>query len=138
MRIGVLIAVIAAVVGCGSSAAGTAAPSTDLRISYFPQGRDEAGKKVWTLRCDPTAGTLPRRAAACQKLDAMTNPFARLRRNVMCTDVYGGPAQAVISGTYEGRPVWVLLSQRNGCEISRWKKLSFLIGGIAPGSGSSS
>jgi Subtilisin inhibitor-like len=139
MRIGILIAVIAAVVGCGSSAAGTAAPpSTDLRISYFPQGRDEAGKKAWTLHCDPTAGTLPRRAAACQKLDAMTNPFARPRRNVTCTDVYGGPGQAVITGTYESRPVWVLLSQRNGCEISRWKKLAFLVGGIAPGGSSSS
>lgn len=136
MRIGVLIAVIVAVVGCGSSAAGTT-PPTDLRITYYPQGRDDPGKKTWTLRCDPTAGTLPRRAAACQKLDTMTNPFARLRRDVMCTDIYGGPDQAVITGKYEGRPVWVLLSQRNGCEIARWKKLSFLIGGIAPGSGSS-
>lgn len=137
MRIGVLIAVIVAVVGCGASAASTAAPSADLRISYYPEGRDAAGKKTWTLRCDPTAGTLPRRAAACQKLDAMTNPFARPRRGVVCTDVYGGPGQAVITGTYEGRPVWVLLSQRNGCEISRWRKLSFLVGGIAPGSDSS-
>ena len=137
MRIGVLIAVIVALVGCGSSAAGTAASSADLRITYYPQGRDGPGKRTWTLGCDPAAGTLPRRAAACQKLDAMTNPFARLRRAVMCTDIYGGPDEAVITGTFEGRPVWVRLSQRNGCEIARWKKLSFLIGGIAPGSGSS-
>jgi Subtilisin inhibitor-like len=137
MRIGVLIAVIAAVVGCGASSAGTsAAPSTDLRISYFEQGRTEGDPTVWTLRCDPTAGTLPRRAAACQKLDQMQSPFLPLRKDLQCTQIYGGPEQAVITGTHDGRRVWVLLAQRNGCEIARWRKLAFLVGGVSPGGGS--
>jgi hypothetical protein len=136
MRIGVLIAVIAAVVGCGASSAGTT-PSTDLRISFYSQGRAEADPVQWTLRCDPSGGTLPKRAAACQKLDTMKNPFLPMRKDLQCTQVYGGPEQAVITGKYEGRPVWVLLARRNGCEIARWRKLAFLVGGIGPGSGSS-
>ncbi len=72
----------------------------------------------WTLRCDPSGGTLPKRAAACQKLDTMKNPFLPMRKDLECTQVYGGPEQAVITGRYEGRPVWVLLARRNGCEIA--------------------
>jgi hypothetical protein len=137
MRIGVLIAVIAAVVGCGASSAGTVAASTELRISYFGDGRAEGDPTTWTLRCKPAAGTLPRRAAACRKLDQMQNPFQPLRKDLQCTQIYGGPEQAVITGTHEGRRVWVLLAQRNGCEIARWRKLAFLVGGITAGGSSS-
>jgi hypothetical protein len=129
MRIAVLVAVIVAVVGCGASSAGTATPSTDLRVSFFPDGRSEGARTLWTLRCEPTGGTLPRRAAACQKLDAMKNPFAPLPKDLQCTDLYGGPEQAVITGSHNGRRVWVVLGQRNGCEIARWKKLAFLMAG---------
>ncbi|HEY7792597.1 MAG TPA: SSI family serine proteinase inhibitor [Gaiellaceae bacterium] len=141
MRIGVLIAVIAAVVGCGASSAGTgAAPTTELRISFFEDGQVAAtgADRSWTLRCAPAGGTLPRRVAACQKLDQMRNPFAPLRKDLQCTQIYGGPERAVITGTYEGRRVWVLLAQRNGCEIARWRKLAFLVGGIAPGASDNS
>jgi subtilisin inhibitor-like len=140
MRIGVLIAVIAAVVGCGASSAGTGAtPPTDLRISFFEDGQVAAAgaDKTWTLRCDPAGGTLPRRIAACQKLDQMRNPFAPLRKDLQCTQIYGGPERAVITGTYEGKRVWTLLAQRNGCEIARWRKLAFLVGGIGPASANS-
>ena len=137
MRIGLLIAVIAAVVGCGASSAGTVAASTDLRISYYAQGRAEGDPTSWTLRCQPMGGTLPRRAAACQKLAQMENPFRPPRKDLQCTQIYGRPEQAVIMGTHQGRRVWVALAQRNGCEIARWRKLAFLVGGIGPGSGSS-
>ncbi len=133
MRIAVLIAVVAAVVGCGAGSAGTVASSTDLRISYFPEGRSEGDRTLWTLRCNPVGGTLPRRSAACQKLAPLKNPFAPLRKDLQCTQIYGGPEQAVITGTHDGRKVWVLLAQRNGCEIARWNKLAFLVGGVRAG-----
>jgi hypothetical protein len=132
MRIAVFVAVIVAIVGCGASSAGTSTPSTDLRVSFFPEGRSaEATRTLWTLRCEPTGGTLPKRAAACQKLDAMKNPFAPLPKDLQCTDIFGGPEQALIAGTHNGRRVWVVLGQRNGCEIARWKKLAFLMAGGA-------
>lgn len=130
MRVAVLLAVIVAVVGCGASSAGTSTSATDLQISYFPEGRSAGTPTRWTLRCRPTGGTLPRRTLACQKLEGMTNPFAPLRRDLACTDIYGGPAQAVITGTHKGRRVWIVLGLRNGCEIARWKKLAFLTAGM--------
>lgn len=140
MRIPILIAAIVAVVGCGAGSAGTSTPSTDLRITYFDEGRTEtarADRTLWTLRCGPVGGTLPRRAVACDKLESMKNPFAPLPKDLQCTQIYGGPEQAVITGTHEGKRIWVLLAQRNGCEIARWRKLAFLVGGISPGAGGS-
>ena len=127
MRIAVFFAVFAAVVGCGASSAGTSQSSTELRISFFPEGRSEGDRTLWTLRCAPTGGTLPKRGAACQKLDRMKNPFAPLPKDLQCTEVYGGPEQTLITGTHNGRKVWVMLGLRNGCEIARWRKLAFLM-----------
>jgi len=128
----VLIAVVIAAVGCGASQ-GTAGstPETELTISYWPQGRGSEAPERWTLRCDPAGGTMPRAAAVCRQLNAMTKPFVRRAKNLVCTDQYGGPQQAVIAGTLRGDRVWVLIGMRNGCEISRAKRLAFLVPGFS-------
>jgi subtilisin inhibitor-like len=131
MRIAVVVAVIVAVVGCAAGVAGTAADSADLRITIWPQGRDNGGAKLWTLRCSPVAGTLPRRAVACQRLAAMQNPFAPTPRRAICTDIYGGPQQAQIVGMFRGKRIWAAFAARNGCEISRAKRLAFLLPGFS-------
>ena len=51
----------------------------------------------------------------------------------MCTQQYGGPEQALISGTYRGEPVSYKLARTDGCEIDRYEQLSFL---LPPGSSS--
>jgi hypothetical protein len=128
----VLIAVVVAAVGCGASQ-GTAGstPDTELTISFWPDGRGTVPPERWTLRCDPAGGTMPRAAAVCRQLYAMTKPFARRAKNLVCTDQYGGPQQAVIAGTLRGDRVWVLIGMRNGCEISRAKRLAFLVPGFS-------
>ena len=128
----VLIAVVVAAVGCGASQ-GTAGstPDTELTISFWPDGRGSDPPERWTLRCDPAGGTMPRAAAVCRQLYAMTRPFARRAKNLVCTDQYGGPQQAVIAGTLRGDRVWVLIGMRNGCEISRAKRLAFLVPGFS-------
>lgn len=135
MRIAILVAAIAAVVGCGASAAQTSAASTELRVSFFPEGRSNGDPTLWTLRCAPVGGTLPKPAAACRRLATMRSPFAPLRKDVQCTQIYGGPEQALIVGTYNGKRVWVLLALRNGCEIARAKKLGFLVPGFGTSAG---
>lgn len=132
MRMTVLIAVVIAAVGCGASQ-GTAGstPETELTISFWPQGRGTEAPERWTLRCDPAGGTMPRAAAVCRQLYAMTKPFVRRAKNLVCTDQYGGPQQAVIAGTLRGDRVWVLIGMRNGCEISRAKRLAFLVPGFS-------
>ena len=139
MRVAVAIAALVAAVGCGAGSSATTATSsrTSLTITVWPEGRAEGNSNRLTLRCAPAGGTLPRAAEACRKLAAMPNPFAPPRKDLVCTEQYGGPQQAVVSGTYQARRVWIALGARNGCEISRWKRLAFLVPG-GPGTSNSS
>jgi hypothetical protein len=132
MRTALLIAVLVAAVGCGASqGASGSTPETELTISFWPEGRSAKAPEKWTLRCNPAGGTVPRPAAVCRQLYALTNPFAPRRKNLVCTDQYGGPQQAVIAGTYKGSRIWVLIGMRNGCDISRAKRLAFLVPGFS-------
>lgn len=134
MRWAVLAAVCAAAAafGCGSASSApsesTAAPAaTSLSISFWPEGRDENVVRRWTLRCGPVGGTHTRRAAACTRLAGIERPFATSRQPEICTQEYGGPEQAVVTGTHRGQKVWIQLSLSDGCKISRFKTLEFLI-----------
>lgn len=105
-----------------------AAPATDLRVTVWPAGR--AGRSVaWTLRCGPPGGTLPGVADACRRLGALRAPFAPVPKDAMCTQQYGGPAVARVTGRFRGRPVAADLNRRNGCEIARWNAVRFLLRG---------
>ena len=132
MRIAIAIAALIAVVGCSAGSAaqsGSPAP-TDLRITVWPGGRAEGDAKTYTLRCGPAAGTLPKVATACSKLVPLPRPFGPVSRDAVCTEQYGGPQQALITGTYHGRSVWAMFSATNGCQISRAKRISFLLPGF--------
>ena len=132
MRIAIVIAALIAVVGCGAgSAARTASPApADLKITVWPDGRAEGDAKTYTLRCAPAAGTLPKVATACSKLVPLPRPFGPVSRDVVCTEQYGGPQQALITGRYNGRSVWAMFSATNGCQISRAKRIAFLLPGF--------
>jgi hypothetical protein len=99
--------------------------SASLHVTVWPHGRDGAAR-TWTLRCAPAGGTLPRPARACAKLSLLTRPFAPVPRNVACTQIYGGPAVAVVTGSFEERRVRAVFNRTNGCEIARWNRLRFL------------
>ena len=134
MRGAVLIATMAVLVGgaAGSStASATEAPSTQLKIAYWSEGIGEGPAKTWTLRCNPPGGTLGRAGRACLKLATLRNPFARPSPDLMCTQQYGGPDQAQITGTFRGRRVWVALSLTDGCQIARFHTFGFLIPGFS-------
>jgi hypothetical protein len=104
------------------------APASDeLRITYWAQGRERGVPLRWTLRCDPAGGTLPRPAAACTQLDRMRAPFRPIPRDSVCTEIYGGRQEAIVAGTWAGRRIWVRLARANGCEISRFDRLRFLL-----------
>ena len=121
--------------GCGSAASAPRAgpTTTSLTISFWVEGRAASTPQKWTLRCDPAGGSLTRAAEACRRLKGMRQPFARPRAGLACTQVYGGPQQAVITGTYLGQRVLAFLALNNGCQISRFKKLGFLVPGFSPG-----
>ncbi|MCU1517257.1 MAG: serine protease inhibitor [Pseudarthrobacter sp.] len=51
----------------------------------------------------------------------------------LCTQQYGGPQVAVVTGSIDGRPVNVTFRRTDGCEIARWRAMAPLLGGT-PGS----
>ncbi len=64
----------------------------------------------WTLTCDPPGGTHPDPEGACRAIAAARHPFEPVPADMHCTQVYGGPETAVISGTWQGRPIEASLS----------------------------
>jgi hypothetical protein len=125
--------------GCGGTPTEPAGPTprstsvtetTELTIVID----DGAGKKTtWTLTCDPAGGTHPDPNAACRALDAnAAKALPPVRRDVACTQIYGGAQKATVTGTWQGQQVHSSFSRINGCEISRWDLLRGLLppGGV--------
>ena len=106
--------------------AAPAQASDELRVTYWAQGRERGTPRRWTLRCRPAGGTLPRASGACAKLASMRRPFEPIPSDRACTEIYGGPQEAIVAGTYEGRRIWIRLARSNGCEIERFDRLRFL------------
>jgi hypothetical protein len=132
--------------GCGSIGAGgdvdtepapgssTATGSTELTVVVKPApNKDE---RTYTLVCDPAGGDHPDAEAACRTLSELDDPFAPVPPDVMCTEVYGGPQTATVTGTFRGDPVHAEFSRTDGCEIARWDKHASLLvetGGVDVG-----
>lgn len=53
----------------------------------------------------------------------------------LCTQQYGGPQVAVVTGTFHGRSVDSVFTRTDGCEIARWKTMAPLLGAAVGGSG---
>jgi Tol biopolymer transport system component len=98
-----------------------------LTIALSPNSaKPRVGRRTYTLRCRPAAGTLPRRASACAQLLRVQNPFAPVPRDQACTQIYGGPQQATVIGVYGGKPVRTTFTRTDGCQIARWNRVRFL------------
>jgi hypothetical protein len=106
-----------------SSAMPVGPEDTDLTIVV----RD--GKtSTWRLTCDPPGGTHPDPQAACRVLEA--NGAAALPpvpKDKVCTQIYGGPETATITGTWQGERVMSRFARNDGCQISRWKLMEGLL-----------
>jgi hypothetical protein len=46
----------------------------------------------------------------------------------LCTQQYGGPQIAVVTGIFHGRPVSSIFRRTDGCEIARWNAMAPLLG----------
>ena len=72
----------------------------------------------------------PDAAAACTALKnnpAILGPAARAT-NQPCTQQYGGPQQATVTGVVDGSPVEASFSLRDGCEIAAWNAAKDVLG----------
>jgi hypothetical protein len=125
MRLALAAATVAlALVGSADAASG----ETSLQASVWPKGEGTA-RVVRTLRCDPAGGSVRRPAAACRAIAAAGRAaFRAVPADSVCTEIYGGPAVALVTGRLEGRPVWARFNRENGCQINRWQRLVLLLG----------
>lgn len=118
------LALVAA--GCGSTSGGGGGseppPATELEVSYWQSDTHDAPATA-TLTCDPVGGTHPRADAACAALAADPDALGPVAGDVACTQIYGGPETAEVTGSFRGEPVDARFNRTNGCEIDRWERL---------------
>lgn len=136
LTLGLLVAALA---GCGGEddptsarASSTAAGGIELSIRY----RDGDGKtELGLLTCRAhlqRAGGFLRDATAVGELCAsvrateelLTTPPARDRA---CTQLYGGPETAHVTGTIDGRRVDRRFARTDGCEIDDFSRAAYLL-----------
>ena len=131
-RIALLVVLVLVVAGCGGGST-THETTTNLTITYWPDGKGKGPQQHFNLSCDPAVGNVADPIVACADLKgparAALDPTPL---SAICTELYGGPAEATIVGTVDGDGVNARLSRSNGCEISRWQELSALLPTFQP------
>jgi hypothetical protein len=138
------LALIAACGGDGGTSAGGAPPSSSAAASGSAAASAPAGGELvvelvadqgeaaqtYRLSCDgQPSGDLPDPAAACEQLAGQPAPFAALSADTMCTQQFGGPQTAHVTGRWAGEPVDLQLSRTDGCRIAQWDRLAALLPG---------
>lgn len=132
----VLLTTAACGQGSGTQAGGSVTPTStgdaaaqaDLTI-VVNDGKGNA--TTWHLTCSPAGGDHPTPAKACAVLaEHGATALPPVPTDRMCTELYGGPQTARITGTWQGRTVDARLSRTDGCQIARWDAL---VGLLPPG-----
>ena len=110
------------------SAAASSSPADELVVELVAEQGGAA--QTYRLSCDPQpAGDLPDPAAACTQLAGQSDPFAALPADTICTQLFGGPQTAQVTGRWAGEPVDLQLSRTDGCRIAQWDRLGALLHG---------
>ncbi|GAA3815982.1 SSI family serine proteinase inhibitor [Cellulomonas soli] len=128
----------------GTAPAGApASPSTTATIVPAPDGSVVPGEltvevdatgsgavETWTLTCDPVGGSHPDPLGACLALGTPEGvaALAPVPASTMCTEIWGGPQTAHVTGTLDGEPVDATFSRTDGCQIARWDTLVAVLG----------
>ncbi|MCI0143252.1 serine protease inhibitor [Arthrobacter bambusae] len=81
--------------------------------------------------------TLPDSRAALAAVEQFGEEifFPVPRPDRICTQQYGGPQVATVTGRFHGREVSSRFSRTDGCEIARWRTMAALLGGVAGSTG---
>ena len=122
--------------GCGGArpvAVRGDGPATSLRVEV--RAAPGATARRATLTCDgsPAAtGFITDSRAACDLVTGDDNARARLVAGApaqrVCTQLYGGPQQAQVTGRISGRAVDVTVTRADGCGVADWSLLQPLLG----------
>ena len=119
------IACVLLAAGCGGDDERPARPPAlvaDLRVTVDRDGDGPRDPVVRRRRCAA--------AANCPRLASITlEDLAPTPPNVACTELYGGPQTASVTGRLHGRAVDARFSRVDGCEIARWEAAAPILEG---------
>lgn len=111
--------------GGTSSAGTTSAAKIALTVSF--SGSPSTAPGHYTLRCEPSGGTVRDADAACAMLlKRAASLFGPLPAHMECPMVMAGAGRATVTGTYLGRQIHEVLVD-GGCDLSRWAELGQIV-----------
>jgi hypothetical protein len=112
----------------GAGGGGTARRGADLTVTVQPDGPGGPvrERRIECERLGPRANE-----PVCRRLTAQR--LAPVPERTACTQIYGGPATARVTGTLRGQRVDARFSREDGCQIARWDRNQALLG--RPGAG---
>ena len=130
MRSGAALIACLALVACGSGDedddGGGAAPGPEgasLTVVVQPKGPGGPAKRT-RIECE----RLGEGSQTCRALGNLTaKRMAPVPATVACAQVYGGPAQARVTGELRGQRIDARFSRTNACEIKRWNENARLL-----------
>ena len=129
-----LLVVLVALAACSDDNGGTVVANTGAgertRLTIERVDTSETA----TISCDPPEGTgwlADTAGEACALLDDEAL-FSRLVEgppaDQMCTQIYGGPEEALVTGTVDGEAVDTRFHRADGCGIGDWDTFEVLLG----------
>jgi hypothetical protein len=126
------VAAAVAAAWAGASVAGGADPSVRLTVAFVP--RESAARQVAHLRCTASRATADgflRRVGAARACRHARRIAAFLARRPpsdrACTQIFGGPQRARVTGRIGARRVDRRLARRDGCEVSDYNRVVPLV-----------
>lgn len=126
-RVALTCCIALLVAGCGeddeTEQPASASALADLRVAVDRDGKGGQAARTGTVRCAAAADS-----PLCEKVAALRLADLEPDRGaVACSQQYGGPETATITGTLRGERVDLKLSRVNGCEIARWEAAGALL-----------
>jgi len=119
----------AALFGCGGgSSSAEDQPDTHLRLTLDVDGTGGKPPSSREVICEASMSTSPCPEVA--DLDAAD--LAPVPVGMACTEIFGGPETATITGTLHGQAVDATLRRTNGCEIERFNHAADLLEAVFP------
>ena len=119
------ILAVAVLAGCGSDdepPASTPAPAAAAGADVEAAMARAPGPATYSARCGDAGCVRAWRAWAARAKN----------RSRVCTELYGGPETARVTGTVGGEPVNVTVTRTNGCGIADYEDLFRLLGSDPP------
>jgi hypothetical protein len=98
----------------------------DVRVTVAPQGPG-GPEQTRRIKCAELGADAADRR--CRDLGGLRRQdLDPVPRRTACTQIYGGPAAARVSGQLRGSPVAGSFDLTDGCELDRWRRNAALLG----------